>query len=1069
MPALLALGWSTVDTRAADFSLLTVDADGAATPMADAVADPTVLRQVPAIADPGVLAAIAPADRLSIELFDGDVATTVCDNVTLANGGCTITGALEGEPQSSVVITARNGRMTGIIRRAGGGTYRLRATNDGVAVLTEINEQAFPGCAGGGEANVGPNNAAGNGPNNPAAADPSGGVADGGCDDGSIIDVLVVYTPLARVAAGGVAAIEAEAQLAIDASNDAYANSGMTPRLRLVHVAETSYNETGDYFAHLNQLTNASDGVMDEVQGLRDTYGADLVSLLVDDGQYCGLAWLMATESASFANFGFSVTTWYCAAGNLSFPHELGHNMGCCHDHDNCGGGVFDYSWGHRFTGATSGLTRRTVMAYAPGTRIPYFSNPDVLYEGTPTGRPEGFADEADNARTIDETADTIANFRCAVDASGTWVGPAGGRWLEPTNWGGGVVPDGTTDVTLSTGVLIDGAGATAANVTLAGGGVLLVQDSGDLTATSITIAPGGQLSVTVGTVTSPAVTVNWGAELRLGHPTADLVATNITVDANGVLTGIGTITGDVTVAGELRPGDAVGNLAIDGDCTMQAGSSVWFDVQQDGTRDLLQASGTATLAGDCFVSLPDGAAPATGTCVSVLAAGTTVGGFDGEALPYVSYAAEMVATASPGLLTVCVNAIVPPRVDGLSGSDQFGFSVANAGDVNNDGIDDFIVGAPYNDDKGTNAGRVTVCAGDTGAVLYTRKGAHPGNRFGWSVAGAGDVDRDGYADFVVGAPYYSDSRGRIKVYSGRTGATLYIKKGKRTGDRFGYSVSGGVDINDDNYDDFLVGAPHNDDAGGKAGAVDVYSGRNGSTLVHLTGASSGDAFGWSVAGLGRANSDRFADFVVGAPKNDDRASNAGRVYVFSGRNYSVLYSIKGLRKGDQFGRAVAAAGRVDTDGRDDFIVGSPYNDPSGRSNAGRIDVYAGRDGDRLWAKSGQTAGDRLGWTVAGAGDVNGDGRADILAGAPWHDTGARPPVACTCVPGRTVRRSPSPTATPRATGSVTAWPVAATTTGTAAPRSFTARRSTTPRRATPAGCTWSSPLAARPIRLPTA
>ncbi|MBT8485892.1 MAG: hypothetical protein HKO59_07065 [Phycisphaerales bacterium] len=344
-------------------------------------------------------------------------------------------------------------------------------------------------------------------------------------------------------------------------------------------------------------------------------------------------------------------------------------------------------------------------------------------------------------------------------------------------------------------------------------------------------------------------------------------------------------------------------------------------------------------------------------------------------------FGSNLYADGDPENLRVCAE-----DATGTTAGDQFGFAAANAGDVNGDGVDDMIVGAPYNDDNGTNAGRVYVISGLTGEVLYSRRGGHPGNRLGWSVSGAGDVNGDGYDDFIGGAPYYADKRGRARVYSGADGSTLYILKGRRTGDRFGWSVSGGVDVDNDGRDDLIVGAPYNDDGPSNGGQAYAYSGRTGDKLGSIKGENGGDLLGWSVAALGRANSDSYADFIAGAPKHDDGGSNRGKVYVVSGRNFSVLYDIRGKRAGDQFGRAVAAAGRVDSDGRDDFVVGAPYFDNGARTSAGRVEVYAGRDGERLWAKSGSAAGDRLGWAVAGAGDINGDGRADVLVGAPWFD-----------------------------------------------------------------------------------
>jgi hypothetical protein len=161
----------------------------------------------------------------------------------------------------------------------------------------------------------------------------------------------------------------------------------------------------------LSELRSTSDGILDSVHAERDAVGADLVSLLsASNPSYCGIAYLLGGNSPAW---GFSVTVWSCALGGLTFTHELGHNQGCCHapgDGGGCtSGGFFAYSVGNRFT-ASDGVQYRTVMAYAPGTRIPRLSSPSVLFRGTATGLAE-----ADNARTLNETAVTMANYRCSV------------------------------------------------------------------------------------------------------------------------------------------------------------------------------------------------------------------------------------------------------------------------------------------------------------------------------------------------------------------------------------------------------------------------------------------------------------------------------------------------------------------------------------------------------------------------------------------------------------------------------------------------------------------------------
>jgi hypothetical protein len=318
----------------------------------------------------------------------------------------------------------------------------------------------------------------------------------------------------------------------------------------------------------------------------------------------------------------------------------------------------------------------------------------------------------------------------------------------------------------------------------------------------------------------------------------------------------------------------------------------------------------------------------------------------------------------------------------GETEGDQMGRSLANAGDVNNDGFDDFIVGAPFNDEAGVDAGKFYVYSGLTEELLYSRAGEQPGDRYGWAVAGVGDLDGDDHDDFIVGAPYRAGEIGRAYVYSGQTGHLMYAPWGESVGDRFGYSVSGGQDIDADGGDDFIVGAPR---AAG-SGRVYVHRGAGGSLLAAVSGENDGDNFGWSVAALGNADGDANRDFVVGAPKNDDGASNGGKAYVFSGATFTALYTVKGKKNGDLLGRAIAAVGDLDADMRDDFVVSSPNADKGSTEKAGRIDAFSGQSGVRLWKLKGNGDGDKLGFSVAAAGDVNGDDVPDVVVGEPKRD-----------------------------------------------------------------------------------
>jgi hypothetical protein len=315
---------------------------------------------------------------------------------------------------------------------------------------------------------------------------------------------------------------------------------------------------------------------------------------------------------------------------------------------------------------------------------------------------------------------------------------------------------------------------------------------------------------------------------------------------------------------------------------------------------------------------------------------------------------------------------------------DDFGMSVSDAGDVDNDGYDDLIVGAPENDAGGIWAGRAYVYSGQTGALLWTFTGEAAYDKFGGSVSGAGDVDADGYADLIVGA-WQNDAAGnyagRAYVYSGRTGGLLWTFTGEASSDYFGHFVSGAGDVDNDGYADLIVGAYGNDEAGDYAGKVYVYSGQTGAVLLTFTGEAAGDRFGYSVSGAGDVDNDGYADLIVGAPFNDAGGDRNGRAYVYSGRTGTLLWTFTGESIVAGFGWSVSEAGDVDADGNVDLIVGASLNDAGG-TDAGRAYVYSGATGAVLLTFTGEAAGDRFGSSVSGAGDFDADGYADLIVGA---------------------------------------------------------------------------------------
>ncbi|HEV8617482.1 MAG TPA: pre-peptidase C-terminal domain-containing protein [Methylomirabilota bacterium] len=296
----------------------------------------------------------------------------------------------------TLVVNTTEGIMAGSVT-VPGALYRIRYAGQGAHAVEEVDADAFPDDV------VVPVKT----PFSDTVA-----AAEALADGAGTIDVLVVYSPAARIAAGGTTAMNTLIALAITETNQGYANSGVTHRLRLVHKAEVVYTESGNFSTDLSWVTgNAT------VAALRNTYGADLVSFVIEGNQFCGIAWLMTTVSTAFAGNGFSVTARTCATGYYSFAHEIGHNMGARHDWFVDAMDNSPYSYNHGFVATNK--TWRTIMAYGNDcsncTRINRWSNPSLMYNSVPTGVPEGQFHAADNHRTLNNTAATVANFRQSV------------------------------------------------------------------------------------------------------------------------------------------------------------------------------------------------------------------------------------------------------------------------------------------------------------------------------------------------------------------------------------------------------------------------------------------------------------------------------------------------------------------------------------------------------------------------------------------------------------------------------------------------------------------------------
>lgn len=334
----------------------------------------------------------------------------------------------------------------------------------------------------------------------------------------------------------------------------------------------------------------------------------------------------------------------------------------------------------------------------------------------------------------------------------------------------------------------------------------------------------------------------------------------------------------------------------------------------------------------------------------------------------------------------------------------QFGRAVAGVPDVDGDGCDDLLVGAypEYVFPAPESSGRAYIFSGSTHALLHALVTPNPeahGN-FAYSVSGVPDVDGDGRGDVVVGAPFEDpdaspDSAGRAYIFSGSSGQLLWTLKSPNESlyGRFGISVSGMPDADGDGRGDVIVGAPL--EGWGPTpyseGHAYIFSGATGHLFRTLTSGVDVDdtRFGGAVAGLPDVDGDGRGDAVVGAIAGMHPGSPnfAGRAYICSGSEGVAIHTLMSASEefGGEFGFSVAAVPDLEGDGIGDVLVGAPSENPDGSpDNAGRVHAFSGATGARLatYRSANETMNGYFGSSLAGLGDINGDGRPEIVAGA---------------------------------------------------------------------------------------
>lgn len=313
----------------------------------------------------------------------------------------------------------------------------------------------------------------------------------------------------------------------------------------------------------------------------------------------------------------------------------------------------------------------------------------------------------------------------------------------------------------------------------------------------------------------------------------------------------------------------------------------------------------------------------------------------------------------------------------GSDSGESLGIGLEGAGDVDGDGAGDVIAGAP-------GSGKAYVYSGRDGRTLLTLSGTEQAEGFGRSASGAGDVNGDGHEDVIVGAPASNAAArgaGRAYVFSGKDGSLLLALDGEAEGDAFGSIVAG---QKGGRRTSVLVGAP----GGGARNTGRVYAFEAMSRVAKwsIDSDSSGAALGAMFTSMvGDVNGDRVPDIYASDFTNSANGPATGRVYVHSGADGRRLLQLTGEKAGDGFGIGSADLGDVNQDGYADLVLGA-WQHSSAAPSGGKIYVYSGKDGSLLRSITGRIPGETLGFDAAGVGDIDGDGVVDLLVTSTWSN-----------------------------------------------------------------------------------
>jgi hypothetical protein len=337
---------------------------------------------------------------VNLNLFDNVSFIADFKNVITSLDGKTITwsGTIRGASESSVTLAVTGRTVFGNVTTGAGTVYEIRplgGPDAATQAILQVSERSFPkeskpvpikGLPMSQDIN----------PNAPPA----------------LLNVLVVYTQAAAGAAGA-PGIKGLAHVAESETNTGYFNSGVKQSIQVVEVLPVQYDEKDGYALALQRLADPHDNYMDEVHQARAKVHADMVVLLIKNAQSCGLSYLAQPPTPDFASKAFSVVNVGCATGLFSFGHELGHLQGCNHNRETGDGpDAFPYSYGYEQTSKNPHF--RDIMSYdcaSSCTRINYWSNPDIQFQGLPVGE-NSVLGTTNNAQTLNRTQYIASGWR---------------------------------------------------------------------------------------------------------------------------------------------------------------------------------------------------------------------------------------------------------------------------------------------------------------------------------------------------------------------------------------------------------------------------------------------------------------------------------------------------------------------------------------------------------------------------------------------------------------------------------------------------------------------------------